>query len=83
MGLLRVIDPVRPRRLVGAASDALDAPEHRPANQIVARPWGLQANSPGPPWMRMQNQTRPGSRVVTSWTSHVLPSGSLNEQNDP
>jgi hypothetical protein len=27
-------------------------------------------------------QTRPGSRVVTSWTSHVLPSGSLKEKND-
>jgi hypothetical protein len=28
-------------------------------------------------------QTRPGSRDVTSWTSHALPSGSSNEQNDP
>jgi hypothetical protein len=28
-------------------------------------------------------QTRPGSRVVTSWTSQVLPSGSLKEKNDP
>jgi hypothetical protein len=27
--------------------------------------------------------TRPGSRVVISWTSHVLPSGSVKEQNDP
>jgi hypothetical protein len=26
---------------------------------------------------------RPGSRVVTSWTSHVLPSGSVKEKNDP
>ena len=26
--------------------------------------------------------TRPGSRVVTSWTSHTLPSGSLKEKND-
>jgi hypothetical protein len=25
----------------------------------------------------------PGSRVVTSWTSQVLPSGSVKEQNDP
>ena len=36
-----------------------------------------------PPWMRMPYQIRPGSRVVTSWTSHVLPSGSLKEQNEP
>jgi hypothetical protein len=28
-------------------------------------------------------QIRPGSRVVTSWTSHALPSGSLKEKNDP
>jgi hypothetical protein len=27
-------------------------------------------------------QIRPGSRVVTSWTSHALPSGSLKAQND-
>jgi len=27
--------------------------------------------------------TRPGSRVVTSWNSHPLPSGSLNEANEP
>jgi hypothetical protein len=26
---------------------------------------------------------RPGSRVVTSWTSQVLPSGSVKEKNDP
>ena len=25
----------------------------------------------------------PGRRVVTSWTSQRLPSGSVNEQNDP
>src|SRR5580692_2278113 len=28
-------------------------------------------------------QIRPGRRVVTSWTSHALPSGSLKAQNDP
>jgi hypothetical protein len=33
--------------------------------------------------MRMPSQTRPGSRVVTSWTSQALPSGSVKEQNDP
>src|SRR5450631_2976346 len=27
--------------------------------------------------------TRPGSRVVTSWNSQLLPSGSLNETNEP
>ena len=27
--------------------------------------------------------SRPGARVVTSWTIHRLPSGSLNEQKDP
>ena len=26
---------------------------------------------------------RPGSRVVTSWNSQPLPSGSLNEANEP
>ena len=36
----------------------------------------------GLPWMRMPSQSRPGSRVVTSWTSQVLPSGSVKEQND-
>jgi hypothetical protein len=43
-----------------------------------------QAHSPGAAWMRMPpHQIRPGSRVVTSWTSHALPSGSLKEKNDP
>jgi len=28
-------------------------------------------------------QTRPGRRTVTSWTNHVLPSGSLKDKNDP
>ena len=28
-------------------------------------------------------QTLPGRRVVTSWTIHTFPSGSLKEQNDP
>src|SRR4051812_15512925 len=32
---------------------------------------------------RVPYQTRPGARVVTSWTSHVLPSGSLKDKNDP
>jgi len=27
--------------------------------------------------------TRPGSRVVISWNSQLLPSGSLNETNEP
>src|ERR1700689_1503754 len=27
--------------------------------------------------------TRPGRRVVISWTSQLLPSGSLNEANEP
>ena len=31
----------------------------------------------------MPHQMRPGSRVVTSWTSHALPSGSLKAKNDP
>jgi hypothetical protein len=41
------------------------------------------AQSPGPWWMRMPNQAPRGRRVVTSWTIHVLPSGSLKEKNDP
>jgi hypothetical protein len=32
--------------------------------------------------MRMPYQ-RPGRRVVTSWTSHALPSGSAKAKNDP
>jgi len=28
-------------------------------------------------------QPRPGRRVVTSWTSHALPSGSPKAKNDP
>jgi hypothetical protein len=31
----------------------------------------------------LRYQTRPGSRVVTSWTNHVLSSGSLKEKKDP
>jgi hypothetical protein len=31
----------------------------------------------------MRYQSRPGSRVVTSWTIHALSSGSLNEKKDP
>ena len=34
-------------------------------------------------WGLRHSHSRPGSRVVTSWTSHRLPSGSLKEQNDP
>ena len=30
-----------------------------------------------------EGSTRPGRRVVTSWTSHRLPSGSSKEQKDP
>ena len=33
--------------------------------------------------VRLPYQMRPGSRVVTSWTNHALPSGSLKAQNDP
>jgi hypothetical protein len=29
------------------------------------------------------DQMRPGCRVVTSWTSQALPSGSLKAKNDP
>jgi hypothetical protein len=38
-----------------------------------------------PPYskMSMPNQIRPGSLVVTSWTIHTFPSGSLKEQYDP
>jgi hypothetical protein len=39
---------------------------------------GFRSHEPGMPY-----QTRPGSRVVTSCTSHVLPSGSLKEKNEP
>ena len=42
-----------------------------------------EAHLAGPPQMRVPYQTRPGARVVTSWTSHVLPSGSLKDKNDP
>jgi hypothetical protein len=33
--------------------------------------------------MRMRHQMRLGRRVVTSWTSQALPSGSLKAQNEP
>ena len=33
--------------------------------------------------VRPADHSRPGSRVVTSWTSHRLASGSLKEQKDP
>jgi hypothetical protein len=46
-------------------------------------PRRTEARSPGQPGMPMPYQIRPGSRVVTSWTSHALPSGSLKEKNDP
>jgi|HubBroStandDraft_6_1064221.scaffolds.fasta_scaffold344346_2 hypothetical protein len=35
------------------------------------------------PRLRMQHQTRPGSRAVTSWTIHVLSAGSFKEKKDP
>ena len=52
---------------------------------------GVSSGSAAPKWVsasgqaarRMPLQTLPGIRVVTSWTSHALPSGSLKEQNDP
>ena len=31
----------------------------------------------------LAGSTRPGRRVVTSWTRYALPSGSVNAQNDP
>jgi hypothetical protein len=31
----------------------------------------------------LRYQARPGCRVVTSWTSHALPSGSVKAKNDP
>jgi hypothetical protein len=34
-------------------------------------------------WLRLLDQVRPGRRVVTSWTIHILPSGSLNAKKDP
>lgn len=33
--------------------------------------------------LRRPCQTALGSRVVTSWTIHALPSGSSKEKNDP
>jgi hypothetical protein len=48
-----------------------------------APPRQAEAHSPSLPRVRMPYQIRPGCRVVTSWTSHVLPSGSLKEKNDP
>jgi len=43
---------------------------------MVRRHSAFQKNSDIP------YQARPGARVVTSWTSHVLPSGSLKDKND-
>jgi hypothetical protein len=34
-------------------------------------------------WLRAPDQVRPGCRVVTSWTIHALPSGSLKAKKDP
>jgi hypothetical protein len=60
---------------------------HWPIEPGSGRPKLLErlesARAPGVPPMRMPYQMRPGCRVVTSWTSHVLPSGSLKEKNDP
>jgi hypothetical protein len=45
---------------------------------------GGQTQAPAEMWhRRIPCQTRPGSRLVTSWTSHASPSGSLKAQNDP
>ena len=37
----------------------------------------------GHPFPVWSAYTRPGNRVVTSWISQPLPSGSLNETNEP
>src|SRR6202042_1535806 len=52
-------------------------------------PWGAaarrvaSARSLTEPYEVAAGSTRPGSRVVTSCSSQVLPSGSLNEANEP
>jgi hypothetical protein len=53
-----------------------------PLLHFVAHPAPLGRVIPDAP-LRIRYQIRPGSRVVTSWTIHVLPSGSLKEKNDP
>jgi hypothetical protein len=70
LGLIELIGrpPMQPQ-LTGAASSAAQG---KPGAR------GLSARAPGQP-----DQTRPGSRFVTSWTIQALPSGSLNEQYDP
>jgi hypothetical protein len=44
---------------------------------------GALANAAANSNAALRAYTRPGSRVVTSCTSHVLLSGSLKEKNDP
>src|SRR5690242_4386578 len=51
-------------------------PEERSSLYFLASESGYERSS-------ITIQTRPGCRVVTSWTSHVLPSGSLKEKYDP
>jgi len=56
-------------------------PGGKPFHERCAVLWGrLHTSSPR---KRRGTQIRPGSRAVTSWTSHELPSGSLKEKNDP
>lgn len=49
--------------------------------------WHRRLTGSAPPKATVQSPTvihaRPGRRIVTSWTSHALPSGSLKAKNDP
>jgi hypothetical protein len=55
------------------------------SNMRMGRPGRRKLRRPGrsAKFSYAANHSRPGSRVVTSWTIHRLPSGSLKEQKDP
>lgn len=57
---------------------------HRYASVYVKK-LGLVTRTPLPRWpaSNLCRAYRPGRRVVTSWINQLLPSGSLNEANEP
>lgn len=68
---------VKAGRVLGLAAVAALA---MPGASLAAGHGTAQAHAPR---AAGQRHVRPGRRVVTSWTNHSLPSGSLNEANEP
>jgi len=76
---LAVLDDEPDNRILEcAATGRADVITRKHASPVTRlRKIATEAHSSSAPSVRLPYQMRPGSRVVTSWTSHALPSGSL------